>query len=275
MSHMTLKEFARTASGFPTTPRLPVVFVGHGSPMNAIEDNAFTDAWERLGKSLPRPNAILCISAHWLTRGTYVEASERPQMIYDFYGFPDEMYSLKYDCPGAPEYAELAAETGKSAPVLLSTEWGIDHGTWVVLKRMYPKADVPVFQMSIDMTKSGEWHYQLARELRSLREKGVLIVSSGNVVHNLGILNFSDTAAPFEWAQEFDAIVERAVSTGDYRTLCDYEALGMSARLAVPTPDHYFPMLYTLGLAYDGERATFPVSGIIYGSLSMRCILVQ
>lgn len=272
---MTLNDFIQTARDFPSTPRMPTVFIGHGSPMNAIERNIYTRAWEHLGETLPQPNAILCISAHWLTRGTCVEMSARPQIIYDFYGFPEEMYRLRYDCPGAPEYAQQTIEIAKGyVDIQPSNEWGIDHGTWVVLKRMYPRADIPVFQLSIDMTRGSEWHYQLGKALRILRERGVLIVGSGNIVHNLGQIVFSEETKAFEWAQEFDAFVAQAMSAGNHVEIIQYEKQGLAARLSIPTPDHYIPLLYCLGLRHENEHVSFPVEGIVYGSISMRCVVI-
>lgn len=272
---MTLKEFAQVTDAFPSTLRMPVIFVGHGSPMNGIEDNAFSRGWKTLGDSLPRPLAILAISAHWLTEGTFVHVAEKPKTIHDFWGFPKELYDLTYPCPGTPVYAKAAQALIATTRVETDLDWGIDHGTWIVLHRMFPEADIPVFQMSIDMSKSAQFHYELGRELAALREKGVLIMGSGNIVHNLGRINFNEDASIFDWAAEFDETAKALIAKGDHAALIDHEALGHAAALAIPIPDHYWPLLYTLGLQAKNEEVSFPIEGITHGSISMRSVLIK
>ena len=272
---MTLKEFAQTIEALPNTPRMPVLFVGHGSPMNGIEDNIFARGWRMLGETLPRPTAILAISAHWLTEGTFVHIAEKPKTIHDFWGFPKELYDITYPCPGAPTYGAAAQTLITGTEVKLDTDWGIDHGTWIVLHRMYPAADIPVFQMSIDISRSSAFHYDLGRELMAFRDKGVLIMGSGNLVHNLGRIDFSENAPVFDWAEEFDATAKELIAKGDHERLINYETLGHAAALAIPTPDHYWPLLYTLGLKEKNEEVSFPIEGITHGSISMRSVLIK
>ncbi len=271
---MTLHEFKDVTDALPSTPKMPAVFVGHGSPMNALEDNIYARGWNKLGKNLPRPNAILAISAHWLTEGTSVHIATKPKTIHDFWGFPKELYDMTYPCPGAPEYAREAVSAVKKVRISEDTNWGVDHGTWIVLHHMYPEADVPVFQMSIDMSKSSQWHFELGQELATLREKGVLIMGSGNIVHNLGNISWEENAKPFDWAVEFDTQVKDLLEKGDYHSLIAYEKLGTAAALAIPTPDHYWPLLYMLGLQEKNDELSFPVEGIAHGSVSMRAIQI-
>lgn len=254
--------------------RTPVLFVGHGSPMNAVEDNEYARAWRRLGESLPRPRAILSISAHWLTRGTRVDVSQRPATIHDFWGFPERLYRKEYGCPGAPELAARVQAMIHEAMVEPDSEWGLDHGTWMPLVRIYPSADIPTFQLSIDLTQPAGFHYRLGAELASLRDEGVLIMGSGNIVHNLGRVDFDPGAPPYDWAVEFDELAGRLIEAGDHEALMAYEKLGSAARLAVPTPDHYWPLMYILGLQGRSDRVSFPVTGIAHGSVSMRAVLV-
>lgn len=271
---MALKEFEQVTEQFSHTQKMPVLFVGHGSPMNAAEDNAFARAWKTLGKSLPKPTAILAISAHWLTEGTFVHVAKKPKTIHDFWGFPKALYDMTYPCPGAPEIARETKELVKKVKVGEDTDWGIDHGTWIVLHHLYPNADIPVFQMSIDISKPSQFHYELGALLAPLRKKGVLIMGSGNLVHNLGRIAWDEKAEPFDWAIEFDATAKKLLEKGDHRSLVAYEKLGTAAALAIPTPDHYWPLLYTLGLKESGDGLTFPVEGIAHGSVSMRAVLM-
>jgi 4,5-DOPA dioxygenase extradiol len=259
---------ADASSGGP----LPVTFVGHGSPMNAIEGNEFSKSWAALGKSLPTPQAILCISAHWETEGTFVTAMERPRTIHDFYGFPARLFRMEYPAPGAPGFAELTRDLVRKTDVQLDKDWGLDHGTWSVLSRMYPEADIPTYQMSLDRSQPAQVHYDLARELQPLRERGVLIVGSGNVVHNLGMAR--PGSPPYDWAVEFDAWVKERLLQGDHRALIDYHQLGQVGRLAVPTPEHYLPLLYAIALQREGESITFFCEKVIYCSISMRALIV-
>jgi 4,5-DOPA dioxygenase extradiol len=251
--------------------KMPVLFVGHGSPMNALEDNEYSQAWEEAGRSLPRPRAILCVSAHWETSGSRVTAMPEPRTIHDFGGFPRQLFEMRYPAPGSPALARLVHQlTGTK--VGLDLEWGLDHGTWSVLCRMFPAADVPVAQLSLDRTKPPAFHYQLGRALASLRRRGVLIVGSGNVVHNLGLIRWS--GGVFDWAAEFDEAIRRLIVAGDHEAIVDYERLGPSAQLAVPTNEHFLPLLYALGLKEENEDIRFFAEGIAYGSLSMRSLRI-
>ncbi len=272
---MKLPGFKKIANNFAQTPLMPVLFFGHGSPTNAIEDNIFTQAWQKVGQELPKPNAILCISAHWFVDGTFVHGSPRPQTIHDYYGFPPELYDIKYDCPGAPLIAKEVQKQVKSTTVLWDEEWGLDHGCWVVIKHLFPNADVPVFQMSIDFTKSSEFHYQLAKELSFLRRRGVLIVCSGNIVHNLGQIVFDEFAKPYDWANEFDEVVAKYITDGNHLPLINYQNLGRAAHLSIPTPDHYWPLLYALSLQEKNETPTFFAEGLVYKSISMRSLIIK
>ena len=254
---------------------MPVVFVGHGSPENAILDNAFTRRMEQVGQELPRPKAILAVSAHWLTHGTHVTGMARPQTIHDFYGFPREMYALSYPCPGAPEYAERVRRLVTKTDVGWDLEWGLDHGTWTILRRMYPEANVPVFQLSIDYGQPPEYHYALAKELAPLREEGVLILGSGNITHNIRVTDYPDLdAPPRAWAVEFDERVKAALLHRDHAPLVHYRNWGRVADLAVPTNDHYLPMLYVAGLQEEEDTVKFVYEGFHYGTLSMRCFQI-
>lgn len=268
---MTMKTVLDT---LPRTEKMPVLFIGHGSPMNVIEVNEYSNAWERIGTEIPRPNAILAISAHWYVRGTHVHGGENPKTIHDFYGFPKELYDQTYPAPGAPLYARATQEALRKVNVGWDINWGLDHGTWIVTKCMYPKADIPVFQLSIDFTKPGQYHFDIGAKLQVLRERGVLILASGNIVHNLNLINFEESAKPFEWAQEFDEISSKLIDSREYQKLIDYQSLGQSAKLSIPTPDHYFPLLYALGAQQKDEEITTFVSGIEYGSISMRSLRI-
>ncbi|MEY4744712.1 MAG: hypothetical protein RL272_657 [Candidatus Parcubacteria bacterium] len=272
---MELPNFKKSVQTFPDTPKMPVLFVGHGSPMNLVEDTAWSRAWRKMGKSLPRPNAILCVSAHWFVDGTYVHVAERPRTIYDYYGFPPELYKIRYDCPGAPAFAKEAARIVTKADVRWDTEWGIDHGAFLPLFHLFPEADVPTFQLSVDFTKPARFHYDLAKGLAPLRRKGVLIVGSGNIVHNLGVIRYERDAAPFDWAEAFDRKAAALIADGDHQTLIDHGKLGEAALLSIPTPDHYFPMLSALALQEKGEDPEFFTQGIAHGSVSMRSFIIS
>jgi len=273
---MKLTEFKTITGNFESTSTMPALFIGHGNPMNALYDNAFTRHLTALGKSFAeKPKAILVVSAHWLTRGTHVLVSSKPKTIHDFGGFPQQLFDVQYLAPGAPE---LAKETGamiKSTDVTEDSSWGLDHGAWTVLKHLYPAADIPVFQLSIDYGKAPEYHYSLAQELKALRKKGVLIIGSGNIVHNLYNIDFDANAKPFDWAVEFDSIVKSKLEHRLFTDLMDYTSLGKSAALAVPTNDHYLPMFYTLGLTEKNEGLKFTFEEIQNGSISMRCFEVS
>jgi 4,5-DOPA dioxygenase extradiol len=253
----------------PAESKMPVLFVGHGSPMNAIEENEFAAGWRSAGKDLPKPNAILCVSAHWETKGTFVTAMEKPRTIHDFGGFPPELYEVQYPAPGSPLLAGKTKEAIKKAAVELDTNWGLDHGCWSVVRRMYPGADVPVLQLSMDHDRPPQWHYDLAKDLAALRRKGVLIIGSGNMVHNLRRLNWEHPAATYDWAEEMNVKFKHFVLNGEVKSLIDYPSLGSAAMLSVPTPEHFLPMLYTLGLKEEGEQITFFNDKTVMGSVSM------
>jgi 4,5-DOPA dioxygenase extradiol len=257
--------------------KMPVLFIGHGSPLNLILDNDFTRSLKEQGSRLPRPEAILVISAHWLTDRTYVGCMDRPKTIHDFYGFPRELYRMAYPSPGAPGEARFVTQHVRKVQVECSAEWGLDHGAWAVLKHLYPQADIPVFEMSLDYTfndwrpKPIQYHYDLAKELGELRNRGVLIIGSGNIVHNLGMLDFSNIEAePVPWAKEFDEQVKECLVSGNDRDLIRYSKLGRSSSLAVPTLDHYLPMIYAVALREKNEPLAFTHEGFQYGSISMR-----
>ncbi len=254
---------------------MPVLFVGHGSPMNAVAENAFTRDLSALAPKLPKPKAVLVVSAHWLTRGTYFTTSERPGQIYDFYGFPELLYDIDYKTPGAPQVAKEAIEEIKSVKACGDDRRGIDHAGWVVLKHLYPNKDVPVIQMSIDPTRSPKFHYDLAGELAELRKKGVLIVGSGNLVHNLGIIDWNENAKPLDWAVEFDSKAKTALLDRNHEPLIEYEKFGPSAALAVPTNDHYLPLLYAIGLQKVSEKVSFFHESFQNASVSMRCLKID
>jgi 4,5-DOPA dioxygenase extradiol len=255
-----------------TTPVMPAIYLGHGSPMNAIEDNAFSQAWRRLGEQLPKPRAVLCISAHWETQGTYVTATERPRTIHDFYGFPPALYAVQYPCPGDPDLAQHVCELLRDVDAGLDHHWGLDHGAWSVLRRLAPDAGVPVLQLSLDRTLPPAGHYDLARALGVLRERGVLILGSGNIVHNLGLMRLD--GEPYPWAEAFDVWARDQVLGGAHGALIDYQQCGPSAHLAVPTNEHYLPLLYVLAVQRDGEDVAFLCEQVVYGSVSMRALLI-
>jgi 4,5-DOPA dioxygenase extradiol len=263
-----LNELSKT----PDDQILPALFIGHGSPMNAIEDNEFSRGWSEIAKKLPKPRAVLCISAHWETSGTRVCAVETPRTIHDFMGFPRALHEMQYPAPGAPEYAQMTASQIKKTHVELDHEWGLDHGSWSVLCRMFPMANVPVYQLSLDQTKSPRWHYELAKELRSLRRKGVLIVGSGNMVHNLRLMQFQ--AGAFEWASEFDMRLKKLIAEGDHDSVINYRKHGTMADLSVPTNEHYLPLLYVLGLQEKNEPLNFFNEKTTMGSISMRSLVI-
>ncbi len=256
--------------------RQPVVFFGHGNPMNAIEDNAYARAWSSLGAALPRPRAIVAISAHWYVAATLVTANEHPRTIHDFGGFPRELYAVEYPAPGdlalAARITELLAGFGAAG----DERWGLDHGTWSVLKHVYPNADVPIVQLSIDETLEPGLHFEIGALLRPLRNEGVMIVASGNIVHNLEAFAWGrHSAGPFDWARRFEAKARQLLTSRTFEPLIDYESLGEDALLSAPTPDHYLPLLYAMGASDERDRISFPVEGIDGGSISMLSVLFQ
>jgi 4,5-DOPA dioxygenase extradiol len=261
---------------------MPVLFLGHGSPMNAIEDNEFSRGWQKVAKTLPNPKAILCISAHWETWGALVTSMEKPRTIHDFGGFPRELYEVQYPAPGSKWLAQEVKNAVEKTEVTFDNEWGLDHGCWSVISRMYPGADVPVVQLSMDTSRPAQEHYNLAKELAPLRKKGVLIVGSGNMVHNLGLVEFrgdsmSDFNKPFgfDWAVEANELFKKLINDDRHDKLIDYQALGKSVRLAVPTPEHYLPMLYAIALKEKGESVTFFNDAPVAGSLTMTSFVID
>ncbi len=249
---------------------MPILFMGHGSPMNAIEDNEFSQAWQNMAGQITRPKAILCISAHWETRGTFVTAMQKARTIHDFYGFPQELIDKQYPAPGSPELAQRVMELVGEAKVQLDNSWGLDHGIWSVLCQMYPQADIPVVQLSLDRSVENITHYKLGGQLAQLRSEGVLVVGSGNIVHNLRLMVWQDMA--FDWAIEYDEKVKQWILEEDHVSIIHYEKYGKPALLAVNSAEHYLPLLYVLGLQQPGEKASFFADRLWGGSLSMRCV---
>ena len=255
---------------------MPALFIGHGSPMNAIANNDYTKSLTNLGRGLPKPNAILVVSAHWLTQGTYSTCMEKPRTIHDFYGFPDELYSIEYPSPGAPNYAKIATKLS-NGQIRCDNEWGLDHASWSVLRHMYPKADIPVFELSLDysfnewQSKPLRYHYRLASQLAELRTEGVLIIGSGNIVHNLRVIDFENVdAEPYDWAVEFDEKIKNDLIHENHGALLDCESKGISTSYAVPTLDHYLPMIYVVALQAKNEPLKFIYEGFQNRSISMR-----
>jgi len=261
--------------------KMPVFFIGHGSPINIILDNDFTRSLAKLGKSLPRPKAIMVVSAHWLTKGTYVTCTERPGTIYDFYGFPEELYNIKYPSSGSPKAAGLVKESVNKVKVNCNYDWGLDHASWAILRHIYPKADIPVFEMSLDYSfndwhpKSVQYHYELASDLAGLREKGILIIGSGNIVHNLELIDFQNIdAKPYDWAVKIDEKMKSNLISRNHKELINYPDMGKEAYLAIPTLDHYLPMIYTIALQDKNEPLTFIYEKFQNASISMRCFRI-
>jgi len=255
-----------------TGARMPVVFLGHGSPMNAIEDNAFHRGWADLGARLPRPRAVLCISAHWETQGVGVTAMEQPRTIHDFFGFPQALFDVRYSAPGNPALARRVSELLAPHRPALDMSWGLDHGSWGVLIAMYPRADVPVVQLSLDMTKDGAYHYELGRALKPLRDEGVLILGSGNIVHNLRLFDWRKPQQ-LDWAVRFDAVAKQRIAAGDHGDLIDFERLGEDAALSINSREHYLPLLYVLGAAEEGEPVSL-FNETVMSSISMTSVVI-
>ncbi len=254
---------------------MPVLFVGHGSPMNGIEHNAFSNYWKQLAKEIPTPKAVLVVSAHWLTRGTKITAMDFPKTIHDFGGFPQELFDVQYPAPGKPELAKETASIITSAQVELDHDWGLDHGTWTVVRHMYPEAHIPVLQLSIDYTKSPQYHYDLAKELHSLRKKGVLIMGSGNMVHNLRMVAWNKINEPeygYDWALQMNNRFKELIGNGEHDKLINFQHLGREALLSIPTPEHYLPLLYTLGLKREKDEVSFFNDKAVGGSLTMTSV---
>ncbi len=275
---MKLNELNNLTSSFGSTDLMPVLFVGHGSPMNAIVDNIFSRTWMELGKTLPKPEAILSISAHWETRGVFITAMKQPRTIHDFGGFPQELFNVQYPAPGSPELASETRSILKKAEAGLDQSWGLDHGTWSILKRMYPSADIPVIQLSLDYSQPARFHYDLGRELAPLRKKGVLIIGSGNMVHNLRMVAWDKLDEPgfgYDWAIEANEKMKRYILDGDYKALIDYRSQGKAFDLSIPTPEHFLPLLYTLALKEEKDQIEFFNDQAVAGSLSMTSLKIN
>lgn len=260
-----------------STPKMPVLFIGHGSPMNAIEENEFVQGWRNLGKTIPRPKAILCVSAHWETKGTFVTAVQKPQTIHDFGGFPKALYEVQYPAPGSPELAKETKGVITKTEVGLDEKWGLDHGAWSVIRRIYPEADIPVIEMSLDYSKPPRYHYELGKELAALRSKGVLIIGSGNMVHNLRMVAWDKMNEPeygFDWAIQANETIKRLIEDTNYKELINYPLLGKEVQLAVPSPEHFLPLLYALALRGENEAATFFNDKPVMGALTMTSVKI-
>ena len=254
---------------------LPAIFFGHGNPMNALLSNSYTEGWRRIGSETSKPMAILSVSAHWFVPGTGVTISTSPKTIHDFGGFPKELYQVQYPAPGDPELTRRVQEMLKPLPVVLDNSWGLDHGTWSVLRHVYPDANIPIVQLSIDETKPPSFHFEVGKKLAQLRDEGVLIVGSGNIVHNLHAYAWGrHMPDPYDWAVRFEAEAKQMMLAGEYKPLIDYEKLSPEAMLSIPTPDHYLPLLYVLATRQAGENITFPIEGVDGGSISMLSVQV-
>ncbi len=275
---MKLNDLNKMTAPFGNTEQMPVLFMGHGSPMNAIEENEFVKGWRDIGRTLPKPNAILCVSAHWETRGTFVTAMEKPPTIHDFGGFPQTLFDVQYPAPGSPSLANETKSIVKKTAIGLDEKWGLDHGAWSVISRLYPNADIPVIQMSLDYNQSPQYHYELAKELSSLRKKGVLIIGSGNMVHNLGMVawdKLSETEYGYDWAMEARSKMKGFILSDDHRQLINYESQGKAFKLAIPTPEHYLPLLYILALKQENEKISLFNDKAIGGSLTMTSLKIN
>jgi len=254
---------------------MPAIFFGHGNPMNALGSNGYTEGWRRIGRDLPKPKAILSISAHWFLPQLAVTVMPTPRTIHDFGGFPRELYEVQYPAPGNPELARQVQKLLAPLQVSLDESWGLDHGTWSVLRHVYPGADIPIVQLSIDETRPASFHFETGKKLASLRDKGILIMGSGNLVHNLHTYGWGrHIPDPYDWAVRFETTARKMIMAGDHEPLINYESLGPDALLSVPTPDHYFPLLYVLGTRQEGEAVAFPVDGVDGGSISMLTVKV-
>jgi 4,5-DOPA dioxygenase extradiol len=273
----TLNDLHKISGSFSNTEKMPVLFLGHGSPMNAIEENQFVTGFRNLAKKLPQPNAILCVSAHWLTKGTKVTAMEMPRTIHDFGGFPQASFDVEYPAKGSPELAVDTKQLLSPVEVELDEHWGLDHGAWSVIKHLYPEANVPVIQLSIDYTKSGQYHFDLAQKLSALRTKGILIVGSGNIVHNLRLVdfqNFDKDNYGYDWAIEAKSKINNYLLDGNFQPLIDFEKQSKAFKLSIPTPEHYLPLIYTLGLKGKFEELSLFNDKLLGGSLSMTSVKI-
>jgi len=276
LAAMKLKSLSKITEIFGNTSKMPVLFLGHGSPMNAIEENEFVAEFRNVAKTIPIPNAILCISAHWETKGTYVTAMQNPRTIHDFGGFPQKLFDVQYPAPGSPELARATQSLVTTTEVGLDNKWGLDHGAWSVIKHLYPNADIPVIQMSIDYSQSPQHHYELARELQVLRQKGVLIIGSGNMVHNLRMVEWSKLNEIFgyDWALEANQQMKNHIRNGDHAPLINFRSQGRAFDLAIPTPEHYIPLLYALALKDEKDELSLFNDQPLGGSLTMTSVKI-
>jgi 4,5-DOPA dioxygenase extradiol len=272
---MSLNSFKNWSDELKFQEKQPVLFIGHGSPMNAIEDNEFSRTWATIGQEIPNPIAVIVISAHWLTMGTHITAMEKPRTIHDFGGFPQALFEVQYPANGSLILAKETVDLITSTNVGLNHDWGLDHGTWSVVKHMYPNANIPVLQLSIDYNKPAQYHYELAKQLQSLRAKGVLIIGSGNMVHNLKMVAWDklhESEYGFDWAIEINSVFKDKIANGDFQSLIDYQKLNTAAILAIPTPDHYYPLLYAMALQDSKDTITFFNDKAVGGSLTMTSV---
>ena len=273
-----LSAFNKFTNSLPADGNLmPVLFIGHGSPMNGIEDNQFSQRWKKMAQEIPQPKAVLVVSAHWFTKGTQITAMDFPKTIHDFGGFPQPLFDVQYPAPGNGILAKETADIIKSVKVELDHDWGLDHGTWTVVRHMYPQANIPVLQLSIDYSKGPQYHYDLGKELYELRKKGVLIIGSGNMVHNLRMVAWDKMNSDnygYDWAVQMNDTFKNLISSGDHKPLINYESLGREAKLAIPTPEHYLPLLYTLALQNDKDKAAFFNDKAVAGSLTMTSVKI-
>jgi 4,5-DOPA dioxygenase extradiol len=262
---------------FKDNQKMPVLFLGHGSPMNAIEENEFVNGFRDIASKIPKPKVVLCVSAHWETKGTFVTAMEKPKTIHDFFGFPKELYEIRYPAPGNPDLAKEIVDIITKTNVGYDHQWGLDHGCWVVLRHIFPEADVPVVQMSLDYTKTAQFHYELSKELNLLRRKGVMIIGSGNMVHNLGMVSWDNMDTPefgYDWAIEANERMKKFILNNDHQQLIEYQSQGRAFSLAIPTPEHYLPLLYTLALKEEDEKITLFNDKPFAGSITMTSVKI-
>jgi 4,5-DOPA dioxygenase extradiol len=274
---MKLNELGKMAEPLADTERMPVLFLGHGSPMNAIEENEFVAGFRKIGSEISTPNAVLCVSAHWETKGTFVTAMEKPRTIHDFGGFPQALFEVQYPAPGSPQVATETQNLVTKTTIGLDEKWGLDHGAWSVIKHLYPNADVPVIQLSLDYGQPPQYHYELAQQLSALRKKGVLIVGSGNMVHNLGKVawgKLKEIGFAFDWAIEANEKMKTHILSGDHQPLIDFKSQGKAFDLAIPTPEHFLPLLYALALQEKDENATLFNDKAIGGALTMTSVKI-
>lgn len=276
LEQMNLKDLNKITKPFSTTHQMPVLFLGHGSPMNAIEENEFVQGFRTVAREIPKPSAILCISAHWETRGTYVTAMQNPMTIHDFGGFPDALYEVQYPAPGSPDLAKETQSLLSKTSVHLDDKWGLDHGAWSVIRHMYPEADIPVIQMSLDYYQNPQFHYELGQQIKSLREKGVLIIGSGNMVHNLRKVAWDKLGENygFDWAIEANEKMKEFILSGDHKQLIDFHRHGKAFELAIPTPEHYLPLLYSLSVMDKNEAVKIFNDRPVGGSLTMTSVKI-